>query len=128
MYDSKGPKCQEMGSYPNCDGDFEASEACCVCQSGDKKNKRDFCCNFGVTTNNQAICELYTGSKIVDQNQPAQLNPSVAVTYQLDKRTNAETTTPTPEQKRDTTGLFLIKYADLCCGSEAKGNDDSPSY
>ena len=66
MYDSKGPKCQEMGSYPNCDGEFEASEACCVCQSEDKKNKRDFCCNFGVTTNNQAVCELYTGSKIVD--------------------------------------------------------------
>ena len=33
MYDSKGSMCQQMGSYAGCNGDFEASKACCACQS-----------------------------------------------------------------------------------------------
>ena len=83
MYDSKGPKCQEMGSYPNCDGDFEASEACCACKSEEQLDKQTFCCNFGVTPSGQVVCELYLGSKIVDQLSPPEFDPSVAVTFEL---------------------------------------------
>ena len=33
-------------------------------QMGD--DKQTFCCNFGITSSSQIVCELYAGSKIVD--------------------------------------------------------------
>ena len=54
------------------------------------------------------------------------MNPSVAVTYQLDKNSEGDgvsgVTTPTkPAEPKEKKGWFLIRYADFCYGD--KGGD-----
>ena len=56
------------------------------------------------------------------------MNPAVAVTFQMDKRSDdgGEATTPAPEKKRDPTNWFVIRYADFCYGD--KGGDSASDY
>ena len=53
------------------------------------------------------------------------MNLSVAVTYQLDKNSDGEVTTPStstkPAEPKEKKGWFLNRYADFCYGD--KGSD-----
>ena len=57
------------------------------------------------------------------------MNPSVAVTYQLDKNADGEVTSPTKSaEPKGKKGWFLIKYADFCFGNEGKEKIYSRSW
>ena len=97
QYDSKGLKCEELGALTTCNGDFEASKACCTC-----KQEYDFCCNFGISSSNQVICELFQGSQITDQTGSSQMDPAAAIKFQI--------------SLKNPQGWFLIRYSDFAGG------------
>ena len=45
-------------------------------------DKSDFCCQFGIDSSGNVICELFLGSNIVDQPNPPDYDPSVAVAFE----------------------------------------------